>query len=114
MEASRPRLVLRALIVAGMLTGPAVARAQDAGDASLAGGSNDAVANMKGALLSDEQSRQQVLSLQDDPQVKAILDDPATMRAVQSGDLNALMNDPKLRALLDNPTVRSLVDQQSR
>jgi hypothetical protein len=103
-----------ALLVALGIAMPSIARTQDAGGASLAGGSNNAVANMQGALLADPASREQVLSLQDDPQVKAILDDPATMRAIQSGDLGILMNDPKLRALLDNPTVRGLVSQQSR
>lgn len=111
---SRRGIAALAVLLVSAAFFPGAASAQDAGDASLAGGSNNAIANMQGALLSNDQSRQQVLSLQDDPQVKAILDDPATMRAVQSGDLNALMNDPKLRALLDNPTVRSLVDQQSR
>ena len=114
MKAPRRWAALLALMLSGGISGPLVALAQDAGDASLAGGSNNAVANMQGALLADEASRKQVLSLQDDPQVRAILDDPATMRAVQSGDLGVLMNDPKLRALLDNPTVRSLVDQQAR
>jgi hypothetical protein len=85
-----------------------------AGGGSLGGGASNAVTGMQGALMADETSRQQVLSLQDDPQIRAILDDPATMRAVQSGDLNALMNDPKLRALLDHPTVRALVEQQTR
>lgn len=114
MKAPRRWIAVLALVLSGAMAGPVVVRAQDAGDASLAGGSNNAIANMQGALLADEASRKQVLSLQDDPQVKAILDDPATMRAVQSGDLNALMNDPKLGALLNNPTVRSLVDQQAR
>lgn len=77
-------------------------------------GAGNAISNMQNSLLADEKSREQVLSLGDDPQVKAILDDPATMRAIDAGDLNALLNDPKLRALLDNPTVRSLVQQQSR
>lgn len=114
MKAPCRRAVLVALLLAGAVPRSAIVLGQEAGGASLAGGSNNAIANMQGALLADEQSRQQVLSLQDDPQVKAILDDPATMRAVQSGDLGVLMSDPKLRALLDNPTVRSLVDQQSR
>jgi hypothetical protein len=114
MQALRERAALVALSVALGAATPAIARAQSAGGASLAGGSNNAIDNMQGALLADPASREQVLSLQDDPQVKAILDDPATMRAVQSGDLGALLNDPKLRALLDNPTVRALVDQQSR
>jgi hypothetical protein len=110
----RGRSVVCAFAVLVAVSGARPVLAQDADGASLAGGSNNAIANMQGALLADEASRKQVLSLQDDPQVRAILDDPATMRAVQSGDLGALMNDPKLRGLLDNPTVRSLVDQQSR
>jgi hypothetical protein len=114
MQALRQRGALVALLVTLCGATPGGVLAQDAGAASLGGGSNNAIAGMQGALLADPTSRQQVLSLQDDPQVKAILDDPATMRAVQSGDLGALMNDPKLRALLDNPTVRGLVDQQAR
>lgn len=90
------------------------ASAQSAGGASLAGGANNAIDNMQNSLLSDPKSRDQVLSLGDDPQVQAILSDPATMRAIESGNLDALMNDPKLRALLENPTVRDLVQQRSR
>lgn len=106
----RRRLVV-AFAVLVAWSPPLAARA---GEASLAGGADNAVSNMQGALLADPASREQVLSLQDDPQMQAILNDPATMRAIQSGDLGALMNDPKLRALLENPTVRGLVQQQSR
>ncbi len=103
-----------ALAVLAAVSQPCVAHAQSAGDASLAGGAGNAVSNMQNSLLSDPKSRDQVLALGDDPQVQAILGDPATMRAIDSGDLNALMNDPKVKALLQNPAVRSLVEQQRR
>jgi hypothetical protein len=110
----RRRVVVTAFAVLAAVSQPCASRAQSAGDASLAGGANNAISNMQNALMADPASRDQVLSLGDDAQVQAILNDPATMRAVQSGDLNALMNDPKLKALLQNPTVRALVQQQSR
>jgi hypothetical protein len=107
------RLVVASALLAALFAAGS-ARAQSAGEASLAGGADNAVSNMQGALLADPASRDQVLSLGDDPQVQAILNDPATIRAIESGDLGVLMNDPKLRALLENPTVRALVQQQSR
>lgn len=86
------------------LGGPPGGAGNDAG--------NDAVTGLQGALLANPSSRDQVMSLQDDPQMQAILNDPALMRAVQSGDLGALMNDPRIQALESNPTVRGLVEQQ--
>ena len=77
--------------------------AQSAGGASLAGGADNAVSNMQGALLADPASREQVLSLQDDPQMQAILNDPATMRAIQSGDLGALMKRPQAACAAREP-----------
>lgn len=114
MGLDRRGVLVIAFAVLVALSSPSRARAQSAGDAALAGGADNAVSNMQNSLLADPASRDQVLSLQDDAQVQAILNDPATMRAIESGDLGALMNDPKLRALLENPTVRGLVQQRSR
>jgi len=100
-------------VLAALSPGPA-ALAQSDGGASLAGGADNAITNMQGALLADPESRERVLSLQDDAEVQAILNDPATMRAIEAGDLSALMSDPKLQALLENPKVRGLVEQQAR
>jgi len=114
MNVDRRRFRVPVLVVLLAVSSAPGASAQNAGGASLAGGANSAIDNMQNSLLSDPKSRDQVLSLGDDPQVQAILNDPATMRAIQSGNLDALMNDPKLRALLENPTVRELVQQRSR
>jgi hypothetical protein len=70
--------------------------------------------SMGQSLLEDPVSRDKVLSLKDDPLVNDILQDEATMRAVQSGDLDALSHDPKIRALLRAPTVRELIDRHKR
>lgn len=60
------------------------------------------------AFQQDPAAMEKILSLQDDPLVKSILDDADTMRAIQAGDLGALMNDPKIRALMSHPTVQDL------
>lgn len=59
-------------------------------------------------ILADDSLAASVLALQDDPQVQAILADPALMEAVRTGDLNALAGDPKLLRLLDSPALRAL------
>jgi hypothetical protein len=60
------------------------------------------------AFQQDPAAMEKILSLQDDPLVKSILDDADTMRAIQAGDLGTLMNDPKIRALMSHPTVQDL------
>lgn len=47
-------------------------------------------------------------SMQNDPLVKDILNDAATMRAINTGDVSTLMNDPKIKALMEHSTVRDL------
>ena len=106
--------MLAALALLAALSSGRAAWAQSPGEASLAGGTGNAVSAMQGSLLADDASREQVLSLGGDAQMQAILNDPATMRAVQTGDLGALMSDRKFQALLRNPKVRSLVEQQAR
>ena len=51
-----------------------------------------------------------VLALQNDPDVLAVLEDPAIMKAVAAGDYAALMNDPKIVALMQNEKVRKILD----
>ena len=59
-------------------------------------------------LLANPETANEILEMQDDPDVQAVLGDPATMRAVQSGDLDALLADPKIRALMSDPRVREM------
>jgi hypothetical protein len=112
MRIANGRMLLGALVVVAASSSGAVGLAQTAGSPPDPGPAP--ATSMQGALLANPESREQVMSLQDDPLVRSILSDPATMRAVQSGDLGALMADPKIQALSDNPTVRGLVEQQTR
>jgi len=56
----------------------------------------------------DPAAMEKILSLQNDPLVRSILDDAGTMRAIEAGDIGTLLNDPKIRALMSHPTVQEL------
>jgi len=59
-------------------------------------------------LLGDEQLLTNVLSLQDDPEVQAILQDPDMVRAANSGSIDALISNPKFMRLLLNPKIQAI------
>ncbi|KAA0888975.1 DUF4124 domain-containing protein [Oryzomonas rubra] len=63
---------------------------------------------VKGRLQNDEGSMALIRQLQDDPQIQALLSDPAVLRAVQTGDYGALMNNPAFMKLLTNPRVQQI------
>ncbi len=69
------------------------------------------ISNIPQALLNDQDVMSLVQTLQNDPQVRAILNDPQLMQAISAGDLDALMNDPKMQALMSNPTVKEIVSK---
>ncbi len=60
------------------------------------------------SLLADEDIFKIILSLQDDPKIQEILNDPETMKAVQSGDLQSLMSNPKFMELLNHPKIKAI------
>ena len=53
------------------------------------------------------------MSLQSDPQIQAILSDPAIAKAIQEGDYQSLMGNPKIQALESNEHVKQLLQQQT-
>jgi hypothetical protein len=67
-----------------------------------------AAESMQHSLAANPKAMERVLALQDDPNVRAILADPALMQAIQSNDLETLGRDPRIRALLESPTVQEL------
>ena len=62
-------------------------------------------------LMSDPAIMTLITSLQQDPQVQAVISDPEIRRAVQAGDLDALMSHPGFAALMRNATVRKITRQ---
>ena len=50
-----------------------------------------------------------VMSLQQDPDILAILNDPQLMQAIMSGHITNLQNHPKFRQLESNPTIQEIL-----
>jgi hypothetical protein len=59
-------------------------------------------------MMGDERIMNKILSLQNDPGFQEILQDPAIMNAINSGDINTLLSKPKFMKLLNNPTLREI------
>ena len=64
------------------------------------------------SLAQDPATMQSIMSLQSDPQIQAILNDPAIMKAVQEGDFMSLLGNAKIQALESNEHLKQLVRQQ--
>lgn len=60
-------------------------------------------------IMSNPDVLAQVMSLQQDPDLLAILNDPQIMQAVMSGQIDVLQNHPKIDQLQNNPTVQSIM-----
>jgi len=64
-------------------------------------------------LAQDPAAMQSIMSLQSDPQIKAILNDPAIVKAIQEGDYMSLMGNAKIQALESNEHLKQLLQQQA-
>ena len=60
------------------------------------------------SMMNDPEIIKMIFSLQDDPEVQAILKDPKVMEAVSAGDIEALMSNPKVMKLLNNPKIQAI------
>ncbi len=72
------------------------------------------IQQMQMSLAQDPKSMQSIMSLQSDPQIQAILNDPAIIKAIQSGDYMSLLSNPKIQALESNEHVKQVVKAQER
>ncbi len=71
-------------------------------------GKQDQIQQLQQRMMSDKEVVEMILSLQNDPDVQKILQDPEIMKAVNSGDINALLSNPKFMKLLENPTIQDI------
>ncbi|HVY66402.1 MAG TPA: hypothetical protein VHH11_16400 [Gammaproteobacteria bacterium] len=71
----------------------------------------DALEAAKARIEQDPGLLAAVLSLQNDPEVLAVLSDPDIMKEVASGDYAALLNNPKIVALMSNAKLRGIIGQ---
>ena len=70
------------------------------------------IQQLQSSLAKDPAALQSIMSLQSDPQIQAVLNDPAIAKAIQEGDYASLMNNPKIQALENNQHIKQLVQQQ--
>ena len=59
-------------------------------------------------MLQDEEVMSLIGALQNDPEMQALLADPAILAAIQAGDIATLTSNPDFMKLLDNPKVRAI------
>ncbi len=70
------------------------------------------IQQLQASLAQDPAAVQSIMSLQSDPQIQAVLSDPAIMKAIQEGDYTSLLGNPKIQALESNEHLKQLVRQQ--
>jgi hypothetical protein len=59
-------------------------------------------------IAGDSDIMAKIMLLQNDPEFKKALEDPAILKAVNEGDIPALTSNPKFMKLLDNATVKEI------
>ena len=64
-------------------------------------------------LAQDPAAMQSIMSLESDPQIQAILSDPAIVKAIQEGDYVSLLGNAKIQALENNEHLKQLLQQQA-
>lgn len=73
------------------------------------GNSAGSLADIESRIMADPEIISMVMSLQQDPEVQAILTDPAIMQAIAARDVESLRNNPKIRRLEGNATIRKIL-----
>ncbi|MGA9332735.1 MAG: hypothetical protein WBV39_00470 [Rudaea sp.] len=70
------------------------------------------IREMQTRLAQDPTAVQTIMGLQSDPQVQAVLSDPAIMKAIREGDYASLLGNAKIQALENDEQIKQLVQQQ--
>ncbi|MBU1087765.1 MAG: hypothetical protein KKD05_09665 [Candidatus Omnitrophica bacterium] len=63
---------------------------------------------LKRQMSNDPSTMQNIAQLQDDPDFMAVLNDPAIMSAISSGDIDTLADNPKFLKLMNNSAVKGI------
>ncbi len=66
------------------------------------------VQELQERMLQDPGIMAAIISLQNDPDMQELLNDPVVAAKIQSGDLNGLANDPRMIKLLDKKQVKDV------
>jgi hypothetical protein len=71
------------------------------------------IQQVQSRLAQDPAAVQSIMNLQSDPQIQAILNDPAIVKAIEDGDYMSLLGNPKIQALESNEHLKELLQQQA-
>jgi len=71
----------------------------------------DRMHSLQQQLVTDPETMALIQSLQDDPQIQEIINDPQLLQAIMAGDLQTLRDSPKLQGLMNNPSVRKIQER---
>jgi len=71
------------------------------------------IRQIQARLAQDQAVMQSIVSLQSDPQIQAILNDPAIIKAIQEGDYASLLGNEKIQGLESNEHLKQLLQQQA-
>lgn len=80
-------------------------------DSNTAGSSDIPVGSLQSNIVNNAGLMSSVMSLQNDPDMQAVLADPEVMRLVQAMDFAALANHPKIKKLMSNPQIKNIQSQ---
>ncbi len=69
------------------------------------------IQNLQTSMMNNKEVMGLVMSLQNDPEMQALLKDPDLMAAVQSGDISSLMSNPKFVKLLNNAKIKEIQEK---
>jgi hypothetical protein len=76
-------------------------------------GMSQEIQQVQQRLAQDPEAMKAIMSLQNDPQIQAILNDPAIMQAIEKGDYTSLLDNDKIKALESNPQLNQVLQQQA-
>jgi di/tripeptidase len=91
-------------------------RAQSSGrnSSSQNASSQQEVKALQDKMMNDKEIMALIQSLQNDPDFKKALEDPALLKAVNEGDIATLTANPAFMKLLNNATVRQIEQKATR
>ena len=86
----------------------AISAAQSSQPAADNGSVAPQVDELKERMIQDEGVMALIRAMQNDPEMQALLSDPAILAAIQAGDIGTLTGNPDFMKLLNNPKVRAI------
>jgi hypothetical protein len=73
------------------------------------GESNSIISNLQDKLMQDPNILGDLYTLQNDPSVMGIIEDPEILMLIQNGDFVALANHPSIKKLESNKSIQSII-----